>query len=85
MTRLVLLRAKYNGVTIDSENKDEDTFLFLCDNIRERLDSFPSWTTVLLSMAKDNKQHSVNASSEERPPAPDSKSTASIFLPSKKQ
>lgn len=53
LTRLELLRAKYNGVTIDSENKDKDTFLFLSGHRQGAAGQFPSWTTVLLSMAKD--------------------------------
>lgn len=81
MTRLVLFRAKCDGVTKGSVEKDKDTFLFLSGHRQEAAGQFSIWTTVLLSLAKKTyKQHSENASGGKRPPAPESKSTASIFL-----
>lgn len=76
MTRLVLFWAKYDGVTKDSENKDEDTFLFLSGHRQGAAGQL----CVFFQWRKTFKQHSENASGEKRPPAPESKSTASILV-----
>lgn len=80
MTRLVLFRTKYNVVTKDNENKDEDTFLSSVDTVGKQLDSFPLGQQRLLCWQKIYKHHSENASGEKKPPAPESKSTASLFF-----